>query len=186
MAVVVVDRLEAVEVEEEDGHPALVLSCSDQGLGQTLVQKDAVGQAAQGVVQGAVGSGLGRLTDDIAPAAGGEDDQPDGEGGEQEDQGVGRGAVASQGLLGQAVRDVEMEGEGEDDQRATGHGHEVPEHAQARRSAVLALHALPPPPGRPWFSSPIRVGRLEGRLDSSFGPFSGNYASMLLRAAVAT
>ncbi len=48
----VVDALEAIQIEEHDGHALLVALGLGQGLIETVEQQAAVGQAGQGVVVG--------------------------------------------------------------------------------------------------------------------------------------
>ncbi len=54
VAVEVVDGLEAVEVDEEDGQGAVVAPAGGQGLIDAVVEQGPVGQAGQGVVEGLV------------------------------------------------------------------------------------------------------------------------------------
>jgi hypothetical protein len=51
----VVDDLEAVEVEKDDGHPALAPARAAQRLAEAVEEQRAIGQPGEPVVQGAVG-----------------------------------------------------------------------------------------------------------------------------------
>ena len=51
----VVDRLEVVEVEEDDREPAAVATGAGDGVADALAEQRAVGEAGDGVVEGLVG-----------------------------------------------------------------------------------------------------------------------------------
>ena len=72
----VVDVLEAVEVEHEDGDAALVAGGESDGLGDAVLEEGAIGEAGEAVVEGeVVDAGFGLLAvGDVAGDAHGADD----------------------------------------------------------------------------------------------------------------